>query len=1062
MTAHLHLAPAAAGKTIYAINLARQTTRGLAAEARVCVASRLQVHSWRRRLAETGGAIGVRVMTFDELYLACLGAAGQNYTLLEEAVEYRLIQDVIGDQSLVHYRSLRDLPGFPLVLQSFIKELKGARVFPERFLEAVGGMDGPSRLTELGQIYAEYQRQLRRREWADYAGIGWLAVEILEQRAQDVTRDWPLLIVDGFDSFTEIQLDLLQILAGRVGRLVITMTGQPGPGEPRPVHARFHRTRHHLEERLQITAEPLPEQQTAHSMLMAHLEVGLFTADVGQTAGNGAIAMIEAPDRATEAREALRWLKECLVHDGMQPGEVALLGRDLSAYQPFIVEIAAEFGLPIRLLHGLPLRSNPAVAALLKLLSLVLPREGAPGDWSLSRKDVVAAWRSPYFDWSNAYLNEGDAAPIGIMAGEAEALDAAARWGRVIGGLQHWQEMFAALSGWQRQETLDDERRPPQGIVSGPEAQALEKKFTHFLMLLLPPQGSKPFREYVDWLEQLIGSDPTSSQRGQPIQEPRSLNMIERIRQGDPTLRVLDIAALRKVKGILRGLIWAEEGQGRGRAVDYSHFFAELAGAIDAVNYEPRVDPGRERVLVAEAIRARGVPFRAVALLGLAEGQFPATLNEDPFLREADRQTLRRDYGLPLESSIESNEREFFYETVTSPWEKLLLTRPRLSDAGAEWLPSPFWEELQRLVDVEPVQLTTESVPAPIRSSSEAELVESLVAYPEAGIPQAWLAAKDPVRWANLKKAAGIFLKRYAGAHTLYDGDLTGDPEPFFRHFHTSYGWSPSGLESYRNCGFFFFASRVLRLEPRPEPEEGLDVAQLGTIYHQILEALYASLDPVDRTDPDRLLAALPAVAGPILDQAPKRQGFRVTRWWQQTRDEIEKNIERSVIALAELPGDFIPAYFEARFFGSSSLKVSEGSDEFRLHGVADRVDRDPDGRLRVIDYKSAGPSSYSKRALEKGERLQLPLYALAMRDALGLGEPADGFYWHIYQAKPSDLTLAGYGPEAAYQTALSFAWEAVRGARQGNFRPLAPANGCPSYCPAAGFCWQYRPSRWR
>ena len=81
-------------------------------------------------------------MTFDELYLTCLGAAGQNYTLLEEAVEYRLIQDVIGDQSLVHYRSLRDLPGFPLVLQSFIKELKGARVFPERFLEAVGGMDG--------------------------------------------------------------------------------------------------------------------------------------------------------------------------------------------------------------------------------------------------------------------------------------------------------------------------------------------------------------------------------------------------------------------------------------------------------------------------------------------------------------------------------------------------------------------------------------------------------------------------------------------------------------------------------------------------------------------------------------------------------------------------------------------------------------------------------------------------------------------------------------------------------------------------------------------------------
>jgi ATP-dependent helicase/DNAse subunit B len=246
------------------------------------------------------------------------------------------------------------------------------------------------------------------------------------------------------------------------------------------------------------------------------------------------------------------------------------------------------------------------------------------------------------------------------------------------------------------------------------------------------------------------------------------------------------------------------------------------------------------------------------------------------------------------------------------------------------------------------------------------------------------------------------------------------------------------------------------------DPEEGLDAAQLGSIYHEILETLYRSLDVGDRVDPDRVLAALPVVAGNVLDEAPRRQGFRETAWWRQTRQEIVENVARTVQALAQLPGEYIPLHFEARFFGSKSLKIVDGTDQFRLHGVIDRVDGDPRGRLRVIDYKLASPYRYSKATLERGEKLQLPLYALAAGEALGLGQPADGFYWHIVQAQASGLQLAEYGAEQAIGTAVSFAWEAVRGARQGDFQPRAPSDGCPSYCPAVAFCWQYKPGSFR
>ena len=1058
MTSHLYLAPAAAGKTSFAIDLARHSAQTLQDEVWVCVASRVQVQSWQRRLAEAGGALGVRVLTFDELYEACLAQAGESYTRLGEAVQYRLIRDIVDQVPLEHYRPLQEMPGFVQVLQSTVKELKGAMVRPEAFLQAVANLGDSPRLRELGLIYQAYQDRLRDRGWADYAGVGWLAVEVLEGRAHHVGRDWSLLIVDGFDSFTEVQLALLQLLATRVESLVITLTGVAAMIEPRPVHHRFHRARQTLEQRLEIQAKLLPQGSPPISPVLSHLEANLFADEPAQIEGRAVISLIEAPDQAAEIREALRWLKERIVHDALSPGEVALLARDLTSYRPFIVQTAVEFGLPIRLLDGLPLRTNPAIRALLDLLSLLLPDSAQGGEPLLPRPGVVSAWRSPYFDWANVLPAENAPEPIGIQPGDAEILDAVARWGRVIGGHKQWREALMALAGREEDRPSEDKELLPVGVVAGDDALELAGKFERFLRRLEPSQEPNWFRDWVAWLEKLIGADPSDPSS----EDSTSLHMVAQICQAGPDVRDLDLAALQSLKEILRSLVWTEAGTGTGQRIDYARFLSDLTGAIEAAIYQPPSHPGREEILVASAIRARGVPFRAIALVGMAEGQFPAALQEDPFLRESDRQYLAEEFNLRLDSSVESNEREFFYETITTPWEHLLLTRPRLTDSGAEWLASPFWEEIRRLFDIEPVKMTTESRPPPQRAASIPELVESLVVYPNHGPARNWFEVERSEQWQALSQAAQVFGQRYDGRKTIFEGDLTSKPAAFSAHFYADYGWSPSSLESYRTCPYFFFVGRVLGLKPRVDPEEGLDAAQLGSIYHEILETLYRSLDADGRADPDRLLAALPELAKKVLDQAPRRLGFRETAWWRQTRLEIEENVARTVQALAQLPGEYIPLRFEARFFGSNSLKIVAGGDQFRLHGVIDRVDRDQDGRLRVIDYKLAGPYRYSKTTLERGEKLQLPLYALAAGDALGLGQPADGFYWHIIQAQPSGLQLADYGAEAAIGTAVSFAWEAVRGARQGDFRPRPPADGCPGYCPAAAFCWQYRPGSFR
>lgn len=1081
MPTHIYLALAAAGKTAHVLARARDASRNLAAIPRVVVPTHLQVRAARRRLAEMGGAIGVHVLTFDQLYAEVLNIAGEVYIELSEPVQYRLIRSLIDSPplragarlgvgvTLAHYAPLADRPGFIQVLQRLIGELKAARVHPDDFAAAVRRLGNEPRLAELAQIYAAYQAQLQAQGWADRAGLGWLAVEALEGRAPDVARDWPLVAVDGFDSFTPIQVALLRALAGRVSELTVTLTGDVNDNSVNLAHRRFAVTRAMLEAALDIRAEPLTLVSRPLSPALSHLAHNLFRPGEAPVGGSGAVELVEAPERAAEVRAALRWLKARILLDGCRPGEVALLARNIAPYRPFIQQTAAEFGLPIRLVDGVPLRENPAVAALLSLLQSAL--SDPTGKLSLPRRTVVEAWRSPYFNWSVLSEDGADCEPGRIEPGDADDLDALARWGRVIGGEAQWEEAFDRLSELAGEPSTDEERGTPIGLPQGAAARALRDTFECFVAWIRPPAEARAYREFVGWLETLIGGDtlPSSGRSGVggEIEEPASLRMVTQARGSDAAVAERDIAALAGLKDVLRGLVWAEEAQPEGPPVDFARFVAELTGALDAASYRLPVHADREEILVADVVQARGLPFRAVAVLGLAEGEFPATLGEDPFLRDADRRRLR-ELGLPLELTTEGAEAEFFYETVTRPSERLLLTRPRLADNGAPWQASPYWEAVRRLVTVEPARLTTETAPLPGEAASWPELLESLALHDGYKAIRRWAEQVEPVRMSGVADAAEVLQIR-AGPRSSashFDGDLTALANAFATRFAPQHVWSASRLEAYRGCPFAFFVSHVLGLEPRAEPVEGLDARQLGNIYHHIFEQLYrAAADPADL---DALLSILPAVAGAVLDAAPRTEGFRATAWWRQTRAEIEANVQRSVEALASLPGGFVPVAQEAAFFDDRSLTVTDGDDAFRLHGFIDRVDRAPDGGLRIIDYKTGGPSGFTVKAVAEGKKLQLPLYALAAEQALGLGDVADGFYWHVQHAEASKFTLAGFeppagfegGPAGAIQTALAHAWTAVRGARAGQFAPHPPAEGCPDYCPAVAFCWHYRTRR--
>ena len=259
-------------------------------------------------------------------------------------------------------------------------------------------------------------------------------------------------------------------------------------------------------------------------------------------------------------------------------------------------------------------------------------------------------------------------------------------------------------------------------------------------------------------------------------------------------------------------------------------------------------------------------------------------------------------------------------------------------------------------------------------------------------------------------------------------------------------------------------------LEKPEPPQEGLDARQLGNIYHHILEDLYQDIG--EDYDIQSLLSELPKIANKIFKNAPDREGFRETTWWHHTQEEILTNIQHSLIVLEGIDPSFrfyrAEQKFGIRNDSAPQLNITiEGQGVYHLRGLIDRVDKNNQGKLRIIDYKTSGSFGFDNQAVREGKKLQLPLYALAAQQGLQLGDVQEGFYFHVRSAQPSSFKMASFwnegarGPGAAMENAKLKGWQAVESIHQGIFSPKPPGNGCPEYCPAVDFCWHYQRQVW-
>jgi RecB family exonuclease len=134
-------------------------------------------------------------------------------------------------------------------------------------------------------------------------------------------------------------------------------------------------------------------------------------------------------------------------------------------------------------------------------------------------------------------------------------------------------------------------------------------------------------------------------------------------------------------------------------------------------------------------------------------------------------------------------------------------------------------------------------------------------------------------------------------------------------------------------------------------------------------------------------------------------------------------------------------------------VELSNGTT-LSLHGAVDRVDRHEDGTLSLIDWKTGGTKKYDEMAksedlVDRGRRLQLPLYAAAIQAKYDVTTDVEAYYVFVEH----NAHTVGGRVDDAQRARLQQALDALTGGINDGLFPVMPGEFGYFGWDNCGFC---------
>ncbi|QGG96161.1 PD-(D/E)XK nuclease family protein [Actinomarinicola tropica] len=451
-------------------------------------------------------------------------------------------------------------------------------------------------------------------------------------------------------------------------------------------------------------------------------------------------------------------------------------------------------------------------------------------------------------------------------------------------------------------------------------------------------------------------------------------------------------------------------------------FRRALAAELDVVH--GRTGATGRGLLVVPLHHAVGLDLDLLVVVGLAEGTLPGRTSDDALVPDADRERAGLDLPRRADVVVEQHHRLL---AAMAGAERRILLMPRgdlrqgreripsrwLLDSAAALVGAPVTTRSFATLDHPAIEEVRSFTSGTAAAAHHLSLTDRDLSDLAGWVADGRAAHEHPITTEvpALGHAMAVLRARRLGGFGRFTGHVTGVEIPTFRD---GGALSPTALERWAACPRRYFFAQVLRLreEERPEVIDRITPRDRGSLVHETLDRF---LDEVISTGPkapderwspterSRAHALLDEVGAGFEDQGLTGRPV----FWALDRVALHRDLDRFLDLDDQLRAQnrSTPVSTELPFGPDEPVRAVldlPGDRRIEFRGFADRVDRTEDGGLLVLDYKTGGAREAKAIAegedkLLRGEKLQLPVYALAARtahpDATG---PVHTAYWHI------------------------------------------------------------------
>ncbi len=903
-------------------------------------------------LANIHGLGGVEVISLKRLALRYLSMTeGAALPQLDTRAKTIFIQKLLLDNAkdLTVLKKLASEPGSAGALGKLFGEMKRYNMDASSLRQAAEKLPHLSdKLSDLALLFSKYEDSINSKFFDRDDMMARFAKVVQEGSFSEDTE----IYLDRFDGFDASEFSVIKAFLEKVPRVTVTLCFHPSDKNKNAFFLHNKMAEHLVsmarENNIKIEAPIVLDREKEAEKSLHHLEENYFSYPAKQyNEEPKGIQLVVAPNPLQEVHSVARKILKLCREQGYLFRDIAVAARNITEYERYMEAVLPFYNIPFFMDRTIRIFEHPFTVYVLSALELIT-----------KGYTYASVFR---------YLKSGF---VRLPSDELDTLENYVLATGIRGNTWKDDEKWSARAEAYSVRENDDD------IKQREIADSVRRKIISPLLVF----------------ENDLKSGKTALEKCEAIYKFLETTKAER--------RVLALSRLFEKKG---ELALAAEYKGV-----YNDFIDALDGVCDAFGDENistkrlydvlrvamgEVETGiipaaQDGVFVGNIDRIKGYNVKALFLLGVVDGVFPAAPDRNGILNDMDRGTLSQN-GLEFafsENKTLFEEEHLIYKSITLPSQFLTLSYPAADMDGAVQRASRIYHRVKEifpqikeeclLIDIEDNEkisvpdVTMQHVLSAMREGQDSHVLQMAYGWLKENMPQKMEEAMRGLYYDNKAgKLSKETIKSYLGE------SLSG---------------SVSRLEKLAGCPFSYFASYILGAKERKVMQAS--ASDTGRFLHDFIDVFSKRLRENSRSWRDVDDAYIDAEFSEIVPILDKRlspymleNSARFTHLFARLRKTMRSAIQTLVSHLKK--SAFEPVGYELTFSENGDLKplsfTLPGGGNVKLSGRIDRADaftnpENGDKMLRIIDYKS-GSKSFELGDVYAGLNLQLAVYISAI-----------------------------------------------------------------------------------